>query len=386
MTTTAIYVKFIFKLLSLAALCRSVLGVSSSSSDSTCSTMESSSLIYGSLQLWNCARGGADTAQLDETAADTATATAEDDEVEEEEQESMQTQQLERRTFLDRMALASSSLLKREQDARLDKESTCPEFPDQITPQSDLLLPGRYIHIVTTAALPWMTGTAVNPLLRAAHLYRRTQQLNMATTDANANSGADTTDPSSPHTTTTTSWVTLVIPWLELAEDQQELYQQVFENQQAQEDYIRNWLRDSAKMEDAADGLNLVFYPARYHSGLGSVFAMGDIISLLPSHELDVCLLEEPEHVNWFRAPGDGWTKRYKYVVGIVHTNYQQYASAHYSGLWTAPAISLISSAMVRAYCHKVIKLSDVLQTFAPEKESTSNVHGELCVPVLRAA
>ena len=31
---------------------------------------------------------------------------------------------------------------------------------------------------------------------------------------------------------------------------------------------------------------------------------------------------------------------------------------------------------MVRAYCHKVIKLSDVLQTFAPEKETTSNVHG----------
>ena len=31
---------------------------------------------------------------------------------------------------------------------------------------------------------------------------------------------------------------------------------------------------------------------------------------------------------------------------------------------------------MVRAYCHSVIKLSDVLQTFAPEKEKTANVHG----------
>jgi digalactosyldiacylglycerol synthase len=36
----------------------------------------------------------------------------------------------------------------------------------------------------------------------------------------------------------------------------------------------------------------------------------------------------------------------------------------------------MLSSAMVRAYCHKVIKLSACLQTYAPEKESVSNVHG----------
>jgi hypothetical protein len=103
---------------------------------------------------------------------------------------------------------------------------------------------------------------------------------------------------------------------------------------------------------------------------------MGDIIEQLPPDELDVCILEEPEHMNWYRAPGKGWTKRYSYVLGIIHTNYDQYATQHYSGLWTAPAIRLMSSAMVRAYCHKVIKLSDVLQPFAPEREITRNVHG----------
>ena len=258
-----------------------------------------------------------------------------------------------RQAFLDRIASASTALMKREKDAQLDQESHT-ENAKEVTPQSDLTRPGRHIHIVTTAALPWFTGTAVNPLLRAAYLHRRTREFN----NGEGN------------------WVTLVLPWLELKEDQQQLYHQVFSSPREQESHIREWLRNSADMPDAAKHLKIVWYPARYHSGLGSVFAMGDIISLLPEDELDVCLLEEPEHVNWYRAPGEGWTRRYKYVLGVVHTNYQQYAASTYSGLWTAPALSLISSAMIRAYCHKVIKLSDVLQTFAPEKEVTSNVHG----------
>jgi digalactosyldiacylglycerol synthase len=53
----------------------------------------------------------------------------------------------------------------------------------------------------------------------------------------------------------------------------------------------------------------------------------------------------------------------------IQHTNYKEYISGHISGLWSAPGVELINSAMVRAYCHKIIKLSDTLQTYAPEKE-----------------
>jgi hypothetical protein len=253
--------------------------------------------------------------------------------------------------FLDRIAVLASSLTKKEASTTtasvldqlsssflLQQQNSSGIHFDAITPQSDLTLPGRQIHIVTTAALPWFTGTAVNPLLRAAYLHRKTQQINLSN---------DTTSQQQPKK----RWVTLVIPWLELPEDQELLFNgRIFQNENEQEQYIRDWLRNEADMPDAAcaqTGLEILFYPGRYHSGLGSIFAMGDIIDTivnisnatstntttttvsinstsplaLGQRQLDVCVLEEPEHCNWYRAPGDGWTKRFNYVIGIVHTS-----------------------------------------------------------------
>lgn len=85
------------------------------------------------------------------------------------------------------------------------------------TADSDLSRLDRKIWIVTTAAMPWRTGTAVNPLLRALTLTKHRPK----------------------HS------VTLLIPWLESAKARHKLYgKEIFQNQQEQEDWIRKYCRE----------------------------------------------------------------------------------------------------------------------------------------------
>lgn len=223
---------------------------------------------------------------------------------------------------------------------------------ESIVPHTDIGDKSKKIWIVTTAALPWMTGTAVNPLLRASYM-----------TNGRTDAGGK---------------VTLMLPWLELVEDRDKIYgkDRLFDSPDEQEDCIRKWLREEAGLNQASNDLQIAWYIGRHETQENSIYSMGDITALIPEEEVDICVLEEPEHLNWYRAPGDSWTKKFKHVVGIVHTNYFVYAQEQPAALIRAPGMRLLSSWMCRAHCHRIIKLSGTLDKFAPEKELVENVHG----------
>ena len=129
---------------------------------------------------------------------------------------------------------------------------------EAVLPHTDIADPSKNIWIVTTGALPWMTGTAVNPLLRAAYL----------STGRRAAGGS----------------VTLMLPWVEREADQLRVYGRgrMFDTPDEQEYHIRTWLRDAAGMGDASVELRIRWYTAWQEVLENSLYSMGDIIGLIP--------------------------------------------------------------------------------------------------------
>ena len=349
-----------------------------------------------------------------------------------------------------------------------EKEEVIEPVPEEEPPKmaavSDLSDLSRKICVVTTAGLPWRTGTAVNPLARALYLTRGRPK----------------------HS------VTLMIPWLETREEQAKVYgsKNVFETPEEQEAWTRTYSRErilnnttndnsepdnlttekeenenmevgdetttttATATDDEVDNLQIRFYPAKYHNLFGSIFATVDICALIPQEEADIAILEEPEHLTWFRslppsssgssssgsssatsttatsamesmmdndnscgacAVGSedekdgnenndsdngidhvnstseedelkrleelaviGWTAKFSYVVGILHTNYSAYMRQYglAGSIVTSNALQALSSVCVRAYTHRLIRLSDTLPELDKPKEITCNVHG----------
>ncbi|GMN39562.1 hypothetical protein TIFTF001_008781 [Ficus carica] len=200
----------------------------------------------------------------------------------------------------------------------------------------------RHVAIVTTASLPWMTGTAVNPLFRAAYLAESAKQN-----------------------------VTLLVPWL-CKSDQELVYpiNVTFSSPEEQETYIRNWLEERVGFR--AD-FKISFYPGKFSKERRSIIPAGDTSQFIPSKDADIAILEEPEHLNWYHH-GKRWTDKFNHVVGVVHTNYLEYIKREKNGALQAFLVKHINNWVTRAYCNKVLRLSAATQDLP--KSVVCNVHG----------
>ncbi|XP_057496513.1 digalactosyldiacylglycerol synthase 2, chloroplastic-like [Actinidia eriantha] len=200
----------------------------------------------------------------------------------------------------------------------------------------------QHICIFTTASLPWMTGTAVNPLFRAAFLVKDGERK-----------------------------VTLAIPWLSL-KDQEVVYPDkiAFNSPSEQEEYVRQWLEERTGFRS---GFDIRFYPGKFSRDKRSILAAGDITEIIPDEEADIAVLEEPEHLTWYHH-GKKWKTKFRLVVGIVHTNYLEYVKREKNGQLQAFFLKYINSWVVNIYCHKVIRLSAATQDLP--RSIICNVHG----------
>ena len=198
-----------------------------------------------------------------------------------------------------------------------------------------------HITVVTTAALPWKTGTAVNALLRVAYL---------------AELGHN---------------VTLVVPWIHPDEQATVFPGGIsYATPALQEAQMREWL-------EARDGehrpFQIKFYPARYDIVRGSILPLGDLTKWSADEKAarDLCVLEEPEHLTWYHGHRN-WRRRFKMVLGVVHTNYIAYAEQYQpENVWV---VRWFNELVCRVYCDRVVKLSDCLQQLP--RATVCNVHG----------
>lgn len=86
---------------------------------------------------------------------------------------------------------------------------------------------------------------------------------------------------------------------------------------------------------------------------LGHKLDEHNLITLNPHIQADVAVLEEPEHLNWYHH-GRRWTDKFKHVVGVIHTNYLDYAMREEDGERKAKALAIMNQLICRIHCHKV--------------------------------
>jgi len=152
-------------------------------------------------------------------------------------------------------------------------------------------------------------------------------------------------------------------------------------------------LHENGIKREVIETVGIRFYKSRYHPGHHSIFSIEDTLTLSLSVNLcipltsvsnttlgDVIILEEPEHLNWYRIPSPyhpSFRSWFVYSIGIIHTNYIAYIHQHFSRfLGAGVGVKTVSEALVKANCDVVVKLSGVLQRFMGGRDRVENVNG----------
>lgn len=58
-------------------------------------------------------------------------------------------------------------------------------------------------------------------------------------------------------------------------------------------------------MKQASVDLKIQWYTAWQNKVENSIYSMGDITALVSADDVDICILEEPEHLNWYALRSD---------------------------------------------------------------------------------
>ena len=178
------------------------------------------------------------------------------------------------------------------------------------------------IGVVTTAALPWLTGTSIIPLFHAVYLKKR---------------GYETT---------------LYVPWLPLSQQHRCFQDHAFTSPEEQRTYIAAWLPEA--LRDFCPKIR--FYPSKFIAFLGSILPLVDLDGLVENH--DVVLLEEPEHL-FVSHPWSRFKKRREHIIGVIMTNYQYYIS-QYVPAFLARWFQHYSRFLMRRMCHQLVPIAPV--------------------------
>lgn len=200
-----------------------------------------------------------------------------------------------------------------------------------------LVMKAYRIIIVTTAAPPWQTGTAINPLLRARALSKTGHQ------------------------------VILYVPYLE-ERDQRAVYPAALRFK-TREDHA-HWIQENYDCRQ----VDIRFYSGTWSRRWRSIFPV--VPPHIDTKACDLLLLEEPERLLFANAviKFSGCQGR---VVGIIHTNYGYFLQSALGNLFftlVKPFLLFVIRRQLTRRCDRIIRLSSAVPAYS--RSISLNVNG----------